>query len=87
MRHDERKVIFEQRIESMDAESLTDFVGEMRTEVIDVMVARHIPQTAYAEQWDAAVLKKARSPTNFNAPVEEWGRRKKASTRTTSASA
>ena len=55
--NDQRKVIFEQRIELMDAESLSETVAEMRNEVIDAMVARHIPETAYAEQWDAAGLK------------------------------
>ena len=71
--NDQRKVIFEQRIELMDAESLTDFVGEMRTEVIDAMVARHIPETAYAEQWDAAGLKEgAVTNLNLDVPVEEW---------------
>ena len=58
--NDQRKVIFEQRIELMDAESLSEIIAEMRTEVIDAMVARHIPETAYAEQWDAAGLKEAR---------------------------
>ena len=71
--NDQRKVIFEQRIELMDAESLTEFVGEMRTEVIDAMVARHIPETAYAEQWDAAGLKEgALTNLNLDVPVEEW---------------
>ena len=85
--NDQRKVIFEQRIELMDAESLSDIVAEMRTEVIDAMVARHIPETAYAEQWDAAGLKEAPSPTSTSTCRSRTGSRKKASTRTTSASA
>ena len=71
--NDQRKVIFEQRIELMDAESLSEIVGEMRTEVIDAMVARHIPETAYAEQWDAAGLKEgAITNLNLDMPVEDW---------------
>ena len=71
--NDQRKVIFEQRIELMDAENLSEIVGEMRTEVIDAMVARHIPETAYAEQWDAAGLKEgAITNLNLDMPVEDW---------------
>ena len=59
----------------MDAENLTEFVGEMRTEVIDAMVARHIPETAYAEQWDAAGLKEAAiTNLNLDVPVEDWAK-------------
>jgi preprotein translocase subunit SecA len=71
--NDQRKVIFEQRIELMDAESLSDIVSEMREEVIDDLVAKHIPENAYAEQWDAMGLKEAvRQNLNLDLPVEEW---------------
>ncbi len=71
--NDQRKVIFDQRIELMDGESLSDTVAEMRQEVVDAMVARHIPETAYAEQWDAAGLKEAAAVNlNLDLPVEEW---------------
>jgi preprotein translocase subunit SecA len=71
--NDQRKVIFEQRIELMDAESLSDTVAEMREEVIDDLVAKHIPENAYAEQWDAVGLKEGvRQNLNLDLPVEEW---------------
>ena len=71
--NDQRKVIFEQRLELMDGESLSETVAEMRQEVIDAMVARHIPETAYAEQWDAAGLKEATAVNlNLDLPVTEW---------------
>src|SRR5262245_26389203 len=73
--NDQRKVIFEQRIELMDAESLSDTVSEMREEVIDDLVAKHIPENAYAEQWDAMGLKEAvRQNLNLDLPVEEWAK-------------
>lgn len=40
--NDQRKVIFEQRIELMDAESVTDTVTDMRNEVIEEIVAKRI---------------------------------------------
>jgi preprotein translocase subunit SecA len=71
--NDQRKVIFEQRIELMDAENLSEIVSEMRAEVIDALVARHIPETAYAEQWDAAGLKEGiATALNLDLPVEAW---------------
>ena len=71
--NDQRKVIFEQRIELMDGENLSETVAEMRQDVIDDLVAKHIPETAYAEQWDAAGLKEgAQQILNLDLPVEEW---------------
>jgi preprotein translocase subunit SecA len=71
--NDQRKVIFEQRIELMDAEGLSETVAEMREEVIDDLVAKHIPENAYAEQWDAAGLKEGvRQYLNLDLPIEDW---------------
>ncbi|MET0942439.1 MAG: preprotein translocase subunit SecA [Mesorhizobium sp.] len=71
--NDQRKVIFEQRIELMDAESLSDTVSEMREEVIDDLVTRHIPENAYAEQWDAAGLKEGVVQNlNLDLPILDW---------------
>ncbi|MCO6188194.1 preprotein translocase subunit SecA [Rhizobium sp. L1K21] len=71
--NDQRKVIFEQRIELMDAEDLEEIVTDMRHEVIDVLVGTHIPERAYAEQWDAEGLKEElRTLLNLDLPVEAW---------------
>jgi preprotein translocase subunit SecA len=71
--NDQRKVVFEQRLELMDGESLTETVAEMRADVIDDLVAKHIPETAYAEQWDVAGLKEGvQQYLNLDVPVEEW---------------
>ena len=71
--NDQRKVVFEQRIELMDGENLGETVAEMRQDVIDDLVAKHIPETAYAEQWDVAGLEKSLAAyLNLDLPVEEW---------------
>lgn len=71
--NDQRKVIFEQRIELMDATDLTDTVADMRHEVVDMLVMKHIPERAYAEQWDAAGLKTGvQQLLNLDLPIEEW---------------
>ncbi len=71
--NDQRKVVFEQRIEMMDAEDLDDIVADMRQETIETIVQKHIPEKAYAEQWDAEGLKQeAREVLALDLPVEEW---------------
>ncbi|MBP2550145.1 preprotein translocase subunit SecA [Neorhizobium galegae] len=71
--NDQRKVIFEQRIELMDAPDLTDTVTDMRHEVIDMLVTKHIPERAYAEQWDANGLKEGvERLLNLDLPIHDW---------------
>ena len=57
----------------MDATDLSETVGDMRHEVIEDLVSKHIPERAYAEQWDADGLKAAIA--NFfdmDMPVHDW---------------
>ncbi len=71
--NDQRKVIFEQRLEMMDAEDLTEIADEMRHEVIEDMVRAHIPENAYAEQWRIAELKEEVAKVlNLDLPVDAW---------------
>ncbi|MFN7126307.1 MAG: preprotein translocase subunit SecA [Allorhizobium sp.] len=71
--NDQRKVIFEQRIELMDATDVSATVTDMRHEVIETMVAIHVPPNAYAEQWDVAGLKqKVATTLNLDLPVDVW---------------
>ncbi|MBB2972652.1 preprotein translocase subunit SecA [Mesorhizobium sp. RMAD-H1] len=71
--NDQRKVIFEQRLELMDGENLSETVAEMRQEVVEDLVRTHIPENAYAEQWDIDGLKEAiRNQLNLDLPVHEW---------------
>src|SRR3954469_9884858 len=55
--NDQRKVVFEQRRDFMGQDSVRETVDEMREGVIADLVARHIPENAYAEQWDVAGLR------------------------------
>ena len=54
--NDQRKVIFEQRKEIMSSDDVSDQIADFREEVVEALVAAHIPEKAYAEQWDAAGL-------------------------------
>jgi preprotein translocase subunit SecA len=73
--NDQRKVVFEQRIDLMEGEHLTETVAEMRQDVIADLVAKHIPENAYAEQWDAVGLKEGvRQNLNLDLPIDEWAK-------------
>ncbi|HVZ90573.1 MAG TPA: preprotein translocase subunit SecA [Rhizomicrobium sp.] len=71
--NDQRKVIFEQRKEIMSADDVSDQIAQMREEVVEELVARHIPEKAYAEQWDAAGLAQEISKTfALDLPIVDW---------------
>ncbi|MGB1966418.1 MAG: preprotein translocase subunit SecA [Candidatus Micropelagos thuwalensis] len=71
--NDQRKVVFEQRLEFMNSENLSDTIEEMRHSVIDDMIAAHIPPRAYPEQWDIEGLSNQINLTfNKVLPVQEW---------------
>ncbi len=50
--NDQRKVVFEQRLEFMTETDLSSIVKDMRHQVIEEQVSAHIPERAYVEQWD-----------------------------------
>ncbi|MEM1366204.1 MAG: preprotein translocase subunit SecA, partial [Pseudomonadota bacterium] len=72
--NDQRKAIFDQRIALMKGEeNITETIADMREEVIEDIVAQHIPENAYAEQWDIEGLKNASQTfLNRELPVAEW---------------
>ncbi len=71
--NDQRKVIFEQRIGLMKGEEISETIGDMRHDVIGDAISRHIPENAYAEQWDAPGLRQSlREDVGIDFPIEEW---------------
>jgi len=71
--NDQRKVIFEQRLELMSDEDVSATVNDMRRHVVDDLVAKHVPEKAYAEQWDVAGLTAAVYNTfDLNLPIDKW---------------
>jgi len=73
--NDQRKVIYEQRRDLMETEDVSETVEAMRHETIEDMVARAIPETAYAEQWDTETLQgEVHRTLNLELPVVEWAR-------------
>ena len=71
--NDQRKAIFEQRIDIMGEEDVSDIVKDLRHEVVGGLVKRHIPEKAYAEQWDAKGLQEAVGNIfGLDLPVTTW---------------
>ena len=83
--NDQRKVIFDQRIELMQDETVAETVGDMRHSVIDELVGKHVPENAYPEQWDTAGLKEGINRVlGLELPVDEWAKRRASPTRRSS---
>jgi len=73
--NDQRRVIFEQRIDLMGQADVSETVADMRHELIDALIAKHIPEKAYPEQWDVAGLKEdIRATLNLEVPVDAWAK-------------
>jgi preprotein translocase subunit SecA len=73
--NDQRKVIFDQRIDLMKDENVAETVTDMRHALIDELVAKHIPENAYPEQWDTANLQDAvKHILNLDLPIQDWAK-------------
>jgi len=73
--NDQRKVIYDQRKEIMSATDVSEICGDMRSEVVTGLVARFVPEKAYAEQWelDPLELEIARI-FHLDLPINDWGK-------------
>ncbi len=71
--NDQRKEVYAQRREFMSSDSVSTAVAEMREDVIGNLVARRIPEKAFAEQWEAKELADdLKRLLNLDLPVAEW---------------
>jgi preprotein translocase subunit SecA len=71
--NDQRKVIYEQRADIMDAESVSETIDDMRAETAAAIVAVSCPEGTYPEQWDIAGLKEAIDEVfGLQPPIDQW---------------
>jgi len=71
--NDQRKVIYEQRADIMDADTVGDVVEDMRAEAVNDIVGAACPPETYPEQWGIEGLKtRANEMLGIEVPVEEW---------------
>ncbi len=73
--NDQRKVIYEQRRDLMRAEDVQERIAEYRHEAVTALVARCIPENAYAEQWDTATLQtEIQRLFGLDLPLADWAK-------------
>ena len=73
--NDQRKVIFEQRLELMRDETVDETITDMRHAMIEDMVAKYVPENAYPEQWNVAGLDHdLREILTLALPVQDWAK-------------
>ena len=71
--NDQRKVIFEHRIDIMGHDDVSETVKELRHEVVTGLVTANIPPNAYAEQWNTAELKsEVQRIFSLDLPIDKW---------------
>ena len=71
--NDQRKAIFGQRTEVMQAEDLSSIIQDMRHQVAEDLVDAHMPPKTYADQWDAPTLKaEVLEKMGLDLPITEW---------------
>lgn len=71
--NDQRKVIYSQRDEIMDADAVDDVVEDMYNDTVNAIVADHCPAGTYPEQWDIAALKvKAKEVLAIDPDIDAW---------------
>ena len=71
--NDQRKAIFEQRIEFMRTADVAPIVKDMRHDVVEKLVWRHMPEKAYPEQWNTKeLIEEAEEIFGFHSPVDKW---------------
>ena len=73
--NDQRKVIYEQRADIMDAEAVDDVVLDMRQDTINAVVGDACPPGSYPEQWNVpALAARVGEVLGLELPLDEWTR-------------
>jgi preprotein translocase subunit SecA len=71
--NDQRKVIFEQRLDIMSEDDVSETVKDMRHQLVEELVRQNIPQAAYAEQWNTTALHEAINGVfGIDLPIKDW---------------
>jgi len=71
--NDQRKVVYEQRRDIMESESVTDIVNDMRAETVNALVSDACPPNSYPEQWNVEGLKaEVERVFGLPLPIEAW---------------
>ncbi len=71
--NNQRKTIFEQRMEFMTDDDVSDVIEDFRHQVCEDLIETYVPKKAYAEQWDIDGLTEAAKQTlAMEIPFATW---------------
>ncbi len=71
--NDQRRVIYQQRNELLEASDVSESIVAMRARVLEDTISEYIPRGSMAEQWDTAGLERVlASEFLLDCPVQQW---------------
>ncbi|HTP96105.1 MAG TPA: SEC-C metal-binding domain-containing protein, partial [Burkholderiales bacterium] len=71
--NDQRKVIYQQRNELLEATDIADTIRAMRADVITGFITQHVPPESLEEQWDIAGLERTLvAELQLQLPIADW---------------
>jgi preprotein translocase subunit SecA len=71
--NDQRRVVYQQRNELMEAGEIADTILDMRDDVFNSVIDRFVPAGSIDEQWDIAGLEKAlEGEFGIQLPLQQW---------------
>ena len=71
--NDQRKVIYQQRNELLEATDISDTIRSMREGAIAAVISQHVPPGSVEEQWDVPGLEKTLAGEfGLRVPIQEW---------------
>ncbi len=73
--NDQRKAIFEQRLELIESEDVSETVAGMREEINSELTATYVPKKSYPEQWDMeSFAREVYRIYGLHLPLPEWAK-------------
>ena len=73
--NDQRKEVYAHRREFMAQDDVSAIVAEAQDDVTDTLVARHIPEKSFAEQWDVdGLTQQVHKVFGLDLPIADWAR-------------
>ncbi|WP_406665954.1 preprotein translocase subunit SecA [Gallaecimonas sp. GXIMD1310] len=71
--NDQRRVIYDQRNEQMDADNIKDTIDAIRADVVEKTISAYIPPESLEEMWDVAGLEeRLRGDFMLAMPIQQW---------------
>ena len=71
--NDQRKVIFEQRLDLLQKSDVSETIHEMRHDLILDIIQENIPEKSFIDDWDIETIQKElKRIFNDSSPIEKW---------------